>query len=250
MCTVVVEVPASAEGSTRVLAVRDEDPARPWDPLGRWWPDTHPGTIGVRDRRAGGAWLAAAGGAGKGRLSVLLNRAIACGGNAQASAAAPLASRGTLVLASAAGEPLADDPVTAGFNLVEVQGSRVFVSSWDGCALRTQQLPAGVHMIAHDGVDDPKTARIAHWLPEFTRLAGLPNGGWQRPWRELFERTTALDPADDRAIIRDNRPHGVPTLSLTACLAEVSRVGVELDSVVLSRPGEWNPKDPPSRAVL
>jgi uncharacterized protein with NRDE domain len=56
-----------------VLAIRDEDPDRPWSPLGRWWPESHGGVIGVRDVRAGGAWLAADPGAG--RLAVLLNRA-------------------------------------------------------------------------------------------------------------------------------------------------------------------------------
>ncbi|PNA34677.1 NRDE family protein, partial [Pseudomonas sp. MPR-AND1A] len=60
MCTVIVRVPDDPRHPTRVLAVRDEDPEREWNPLGDWWPEAHPGVIGVRDVRAGGAWLAAA----------------------------------------------------------------------------------------------------------------------------------------------------------------------------------------------
>ncbi|WP_370429006.1 NRDE family protein, partial [Microbacterium sp. NRRL B-14842] len=56
MCTVVIDVEVA--GSARLLAVRDEDPAREWDALGEWWPEEYPGVIGIRDRRAGGAWLA------------------------------------------------------------------------------------------------------------------------------------------------------------------------------------------------
>src|SRR5699024_10489014 len=71
MCTVIVRVPAEASEPLSFLAVRDEDPGRAWEPLGGWWPEL-PGVIGVRDRRAGGAWLAAEPDAG--RLAVVLNR--------------------------------------------------------------------------------------------------------------------------------------------------------------------------------
>src|SRR5699024_7086848 len=72
MCTAIIEVPRDPAQATRVLAVRDEDPNRPWDPPGEWWPEL-PGVIGVRDRLANGAWLAAS--PGRGTLAVLLNRA-------------------------------------------------------------------------------------------------------------------------------------------------------------------------------
>ena len=48
MCTVVIRVPESPSAPTRVLAIRDEDPERPWNPLGRWWPEPHDGVVGVR----------------------------------------------------------------------------------------------------------------------------------------------------------------------------------------------------------
>ena len=57
--------------SVRLLAVRDEDPQREWDALGPWWPEQYPGVIGIRDRRAGGAWLAVD--PQRRRLAVLLN---------------------------------------------------------------------------------------------------------------------------------------------------------------------------------
>ena len=68
MCTVVIRVPTAGGGPVRVLAVRDEDPSRPWRPLGPWWPKL-PQVRGVKDELAGGAWLAA----DDTRLAVLLN---------------------------------------------------------------------------------------------------------------------------------------------------------------------------------
>ena len=41
MCTVIIHVARAAFDPIRMLAIRDEDPARPWNPLGPWWPDTH-----------------------------------------------------------------------------------------------------------------------------------------------------------------------------------------------------------------
>ena len=91
MCTVVIRVPESADDDVRILAIRDEDPHRPWRPLGQWWPD-RPGVTGVLDELAGGAWLAH----DDERLAVLLNRE---GG----STVAVPASRGGLVLGMIAG---------------------------------------------------------------------------------------------------------------------------------------------------
>ncbi len=149
MCTVVIRVPASADEPTRVLAIRDEDPERPWNPLGRWWPEAHDGVVGVRDVRAGGAWLAADPAAG--RLAVLLNRA-----DESTRPESELVSRGGIVLDSVAGRSPAGEPPTHGFNLVEVDGARARVLTWDGVALRTVELEPGTHMIAHDDVDDSR----------------------------------------------------------------------------------------------
>lgn len=228
MCTVIVHVPEDAAAAIRVLAVRDEDPARAWDPLGPWWSDL-PGVIGVRDTRAGGAWLAADPSAS--RLAVVLNRADLI------DDALATGSRGHIVLDAAAGRGLPEVPPTHGFNLLTVTSGRARVSMWDGDTVRAVDLAPGVHMIAHDDVDDPKTARIVAWHDAF----GAPSGDdWIAEWLGALERTTALEPTDDRAIIRDNRPHGYPTLSLLVCAASVSASGAEVVYGELDEPGAWN----------
>lgn len=242
MCTVVVEVPESPAGAVRLLAVRDEDPGRAWDAPGEWWPDLHPGVIGVRDRRANGAWLAAR--PADGRLAVILNRAEATGpGHPQGSNG--LVSRGGLVLDAVGGREPGDRPETASFNLVSVDPGGATVTSWDGETLGRERLEPGVHMLAHHDVDDAdRTPRIATWLPEFRALAGL-GGEWREEWIALLARTARLPAGDDRAIIRDNRGHGYPTLSLLACIAEIGAdtpgVGaMRLDTAVLETPARWS----------
>lgn len=233
MCTVVIRVPASPEEPTRVLAVRDEDPERPWNPLGRWWPEPHDGVVGVRDVRAGGAWLAADPEAG--RLAVLLNRA-----DLSERPESEIVSRGGIVLESVAGRSPAGAPPTHGFNLVEVDGPRARVLTWDGVTLRSVDLEPGTHMIAHDDVDDLSTPRIERWLDEFRATAPAERDRWWMPWVEVLERSAQLESTDDRAIIRDNRPHGYPTLSLLACVASVSDHDVDVHYGELREPGHWD----------
>lgn len=235
MCTVIVHVPDSPEGVVRMLAVRDEDPARPWQPLGAWWPETYPGTVGVRDVRAGGAWLAAD--PVRGRVAVMLNRPASLDVDPQR-----LESRGSLVLESVDGRP-PREPRTAGFNLVEVAGTSVTVTTWDGDSVGIEELVPGTHMLEHHDVDDLRSARIARWLPEFQDAA--PRGGgvhdaWWADWAAVLERSAQLSPADDAAIIRDNRAHGYPTLSLLACVASVSPDAADVRFAPLAEPGEWN----------
>ena len=219
-----------------MLAVRDEDPQREWDALGPWWQDRHPGVVGIRDRRAGGAWLAAD--PARGRLAVLLNRA-----DVHGLPEDRVVSRGALVLDAVADRvpSAADGPLPHhGFNLLVVSPSGVRMLSWDGALLRETPVPPGVHMIAHDDLDDPATARIARWLPVFRDRvsAGL---AWPEGWIDVLAETATLDPEDDRAIIRDNRPHGYPTQSLLYCVARVSpEDGVVLRDERLPRPGHWD----------
>ena len=235
MCTVVVHVPETADQPTRILAVRDEDPARAWDPLGTWWPDAYPGVAGVRDARAGGAWLAAD--PATRRLAVLLNR--------EDVATLPedsLRSRGGVVLEAVAGREPGSHPPTHGFNLVEVDGPRVTVTTWDGERARTIPLAPGTHMIAHDDVDDDDTPRIARWLTAFSdaQTDAAASVQWFTPWLTLLERSAELAPTDDDAIIRDNRPLGYRTLSLLVCLASVGPDGVDLAYGAFDEPGRWN----------
>ena len=236
MCTVVIRVPDSSDEPTRVLAIRDEDPQRPWNPLGRWWPEPHDGVVGVRDARAGGAWLAADPAAR--RLSVLLNRA-----DVSTRPESELVSRGGIVLESVAGRSPEGAPRTHGFNLVEVDASSARVLTWDGEVLTTVDLTPGTHMIAHDDVDDDRTPRIARWLDEFREAPIADGERWWGPWVEVLERSASLESTDDRAIIRDNRPLGYPTLSLLACVASVSADGVDVSYGELREPGHWGGLD-------
>jgi len=227
VCTVVIDV--ADAGSSRMLAVRDEDPSRPWDALGAWWPDEYPGVIGIRDRRAGGAWMAID--PSSHRLAVLLNRA-------DVLDLPDAASRGSLALESVSGRSPSGTPRMHGFNLVEVTPDGARVVSWDGESLRETPVRPGVHMIAHDDLDDPATPRIARWLPRF-RDEVPDAAGWPGAWVSLLAETAALSPDDDSAIIRDNRAHGYPTLSLLYATAEVSHDGVRADDVTLPRPAHW-----------
>lgn len=232
MCTVVIRVPDAPDEPTRVLAIRDEDPERPWNRLGPWWPEAHDGVVGVRDVRAGGAWLAVDPGAR--RLAVLLNRA-----DIADRPESELVSRGGIVLEAVAGRSPAGEPPTHGFNLVEIdpQGARVL--TWDGARLRSTALGPGTHMIAHDDVDDAGTPRIARWLGEFRAAEPATEGAWWMPWVEVLRRSAELEPTDDDAIIRDNRPYGYPTLSLLACVASISPEGVDVHYGELDEPGRW-----------
>lgn len=230
MCTVVFHVPDAPSDPVRLLAVRDEDPSRRWNPLGAWWEEL-PGVIGVQDRRAGGAWLAAR--PRKGRLAVVLNRE----GDPDVPAES-IASRGTLPLDAVAGRSLAHAPRMRGFNLLTVDAGRVGVTSWDGRTMRTAMPEPGVHMLAHHDVDDPRTERISAWLDAFGEA---DDDDWIADWTAVLARTAETDPRDDRAIVRDNRPHGYPTMSTLACVAEVGHGAADVRYAELAVPGAWSP---------
>jgi len=226
MCTVIARVPAASGDPVRLLAVRDEDPERPWQPLGQWWPD-RPGVIGVRDVRAGGAWLAAD--AAAGRLAVLLNRE-----SPPVPPGVAQVSRGGIVLDAVAGRPPHPTPAVLGFNLVTVDPSGVRVVTWDGSVRTELAVPPGTHMIAHHDLDDVRSPRIVAWHDAFAAVD--PD-----EWMSVLERSAQLDPADDRAIIRDNNAHGYPTQSLLLCTASVSASAVDVRYAELEHPGLWNP---------
>ena len=236
MCTVILRVPPHRGDPIRVLAIRDEDPRRPWNPLGRWWPEPHDGVVGVRDARAGGAWLAADSDAR--RFAVLLNRA-----DVTHRPETELVSRGGLVLDAVSGRSPGAQPPTHGFNLVEVTPDSARVHLWDGDVLRSVTLDPGTHMIAHDDVDDASTPRISRWLETFSTTALGDGSRWWDPWIAVLERSAHLDPEDDGAIIRDNRVHGYETLSLLACVASVSAEGVDVHYGELAEPGRWGGLD-------
>jgi hypothetical protein len=231
VCTVVIDVEDA--GSARLLAVRDEDPLREWDGLGPWWPERYPGVIGIRDRRAGGAWLAVD--PAERRLAVLLNRA-----DVRDLADDRAVSRGSLALESVSGRSPAGPLPMHGFNLLEVAPEGARVISWDGETLRETAVAPGTHMIAHDDLDDGVTPRIRTWLPRFRALEpASARDDWAADWIALLAESAGLAPEDDRAIIRDNRPHGYPTQSLLYATASVTAAGVDVRDHALPSPAHW-----------
>jgi uncharacterized protein with NRDE domain len=237
MCTVIITVPTDDSQPVRLLAIRDEDPSRPWDRLGGWWPAQYPGVLGIRDARAGGAWLAAD--PENRRLAVLLNRH-----DLSDRRDDEVHTRGSIALESVTGASPADQSPTRGFNLVEVTAHTARVVSWNGLETRTLELPPGTHMVAHDEVDDPETARIARWLPEFRAAAEQPaaDAEWWAPWTRIIARSAELAGDDDDAIIRRQTFEDVPSFSLVMCVATVSESALEVRDAPLSTPGEWTPE--------
>lgn len=240
MCTVIVRVPEDPAAPARMIAVRDEDPARAWDPLGVWWPSTYPGVTGVRDARAGGAWLAALPTAG--RLAVLLN----VGGPAPQPG---LASRGEVVLDAVANRPLPPRRRTQPYSLVTVDSPRTCLTLSDGLALDMHPVRSGVHMLVNSpALDDTSFARVARWLPAFRAATPADDADdWFAGWLEVMAASAGLPSTDDEAIIRDNRPYGIGTLSLLMCQATIGHDFVDLEYVEFGRPGEWSSRTRPIR---
>lgn len=251
MCTVVVRVDPAAAWPVTVLALRDESPDRPWDPPAAWWPELDPTVRGVRDRSAGGAWLAASDTAG---LAVVLNRA-----EAVPSEDGTWTTRGVLPLDALTGAaPGHDDalPTTRAFNLVRATADGAAVDTWDGTAVRTTELGPGVHMVTHGAPDDPAAPRIGRWLEAF-RSAPAPTGppvlgpfdelrtvdhgddagdGWSG-WFGVLAESSMLPSDHPDAILRDAvEPDGhVATLSVVAAAVAPGRT--VLQHARLAHPG-------------
>ncbi|TCK58227.1 NRDE family protein [Curtobacterium sp. PhB136] len=251
MCTVVVRVDPGSDWPITMLALRDESPTRPWDPPAAWWPERNPSFRGVRDRQAGGAWLAASDDAG---LAVVLNR-----GEDVPSADGTWTTRGLLPLNALQGSMPGGDgstPTTRAFNLVRATSSGASVVSWDGSGVRTTALDAGVHMVTHGEPNDSGVPRIGRWLESFRAVAapagppalapfdelraadaGMdPGDGWS-PWLGLLAQSAALPANDPDAILRDTvEPEGhFATLSIVA--AAVGHGRTVLQHARLAEPG-------------
>ena len=56
---------------------------------------------------------------------------------------------------------------------------------------------------------------------------------------EVLARSGDLPPTDDRAIIRDNRVLGYPTLSTFICIASLSATRLDVHYGEFAHPGEW-----------
>jgi len=178
VCTVVVRW--TGDGTTRILALRDELADREFDDPGAWWPDS-PDVVGGRDRSAGGTWCASR--VGTGTTALVLNRP-------QKRVADPGApSRGVLPLLGVAHG--ADWPAhvdvhgMASFLLVLAGPAGLRTWDFDGTDLAVTEHSPGTVMVTSGGPEDRKADR---WLPAFT-AAEHPDG-----WRALV---TQEPPQDD-----------------------------------------------------
>lgn len=252
MCTVVVRVDPGTAWPVTVLALRDESPDRPWDPPAAWWPDRSPDVRGVRDRSAGGAWLAASDAAG---LAVVLNR-----GEDVPSRDGTWTTRGVVPLDVVADGVLPGHdgtvPDTRAFNLVRATAQGASVTTWDGESVRSTELGPGVHMVTHGEPDDPAAPRIGRWLEAFRAVPAPdappvlgpfdelraadggrdPGDGWSG-WFGVLADSATLPVEHPDAILRDaHEPHGhFATLSIVA--AAVGPAGTVLQHARLTEPG-------------
>ena len=217
-----------------LLGLRDEAVDRPWDPPAAWWPALGPGVRGVRDREAGGAWLATNG--SPARAAVVLNR--------HEDVPEPdggYTSRGVLPLDAVTGALTGPEhPATRAFNLISADATHVDFTRWDGEAVQTQALPAGVHMITHEGPDVTSVPRELRWLPSFrsaTRPSGsLETGSWD-DWLGILRSSSQLATDDPEALFRSDTVNGHHYASLSVSLLALSADGVWLRHARLPEPG-------------
>lgn len=184
MCTVVISRRTHHPWPVAIAANRDERLERPWDGPGEHWPD-RPGTIGGRDRHAGGTWMALRGGL----LAALLNRPGSLG------PAEGFRSRGEVPLralehASAEAAAAALSREDAGrfrpFNLLVADAASAWLLVWPGDgAITAAPLPEGVSMITAVGRDEGETPRARLHLPRF-RAEPHPAPGREEGWAGLL----------------------------------------------------------------
>jgi len=169
MCSVVLLIRPEHDWPFILAANREEMRARPWQPPARHWPD-RPNVVAGLDELAGGTWL---GLNDAGVVAAVMNRVGSLG------PAADKRSRGELVLealdhdaARDAAEALAElDPAAyRSFNLVIADRYETF---WlrnlgvDGGNIDVEKLPPGVSMLTAYDLNDPASARIRNYLPQF-----------------------------------------------------------------------------------
>lgn len=234
MCTVVVGFEPGSEWPLTLLGLRDEQPGRPWDPPGAWWPELGSEVRGLHDRQAGGAWLAADDRSS--RAAVVLNRR-----EEFAEPSEGWTSRGVIPLAAVTtGLDHTVVERTRTFNLVELAPDRVRFTSWDGDRLRSEDLRPGVHMITHEGPDTAAVPRVSRWAPRFAaagRPIGMPGGTDWEPWLDVLRESARLAPDHDEAIVRADEHDGIVLASLSLTALALRPGTVDLRTARLPAPG-------------
>lgn len=234
VCTVVVSLEKSAHWPVVMLGLRDEAVDRPWDPPGAWWPERSPSIRGVRDREAGGAWLAVDDSTS--RASVVLNRH-----EEVPEPEGGFATRGILPLDAVGGSGVGlQDPRTRTFNLVEASPDGIRYTSWDGRTVTTTELDSGVHMVTHEGPDVAGVPRELRWLPRFRQAARpdgpLDGGGWE-PWLDVLRESSVLPTDDSEALFRSDAIDGHRYASLSVSVLALRPGEVVLLHARLAHPG-------------
>jgi hypothetical protein len=237
MCTVVLLRRPQASWPLLLAANRDELRSRPWRPPARHWPD-RPDVVAGLDVQAGGSWL---GINDDGVVVAVLNRVGSLGpaagkrsrgelvlealDHADAAAAAkalvdldPDAYRPFNLLIADARDAFwlrhAGGLPTFGYRDSSGTWREVDTTSMPGAvgspmealrspAIEYRPLPEGVSMITARDLNDPTSARVRHFLPQFER-AQAPDPGaddW-RAWIELLGRRAApgAEPGDAMTI--------------------------------------------------
>lgn len=218
MCTLVALRRPDADWPLLIAANRDELRSRPSLPPGRHWPDR--GHVrGGLDLQAGGTWL---GVNDDGLVAAVLNRRGTLGPELGKR------SRGELVLealdhaeAYHAAEALRglDPDAYRPFNLVVADAMDAFWVRHAGTGrITVEGVPEGVHVIAHGELDDPASARIRRYLPQFRFVPPpAPERGEWSAWTDLLaDRGPAVgDPREAMCIVTGG-DYGTVSSSLVA----------------------------------
>lgn len=228
MCTLVLLRRPEAPWPLLLAANRDELASRPARPPARHWPD-RPFVRGGLDVTAGGTWL---GLNDDGVVAAVLNRRGTLGPEPGKR------SRGELVLEAldhAEAHMAADalrglDPAAwRPFNLVVADAVDAFWLRHTGDGpIRIVPIPEGLHMIEAGELDDPASARIARFLPQFA-FVGAPDpasGDWAA-WENLLADRSARgeDPRDAMCIVTDGE-YGTVSSALVALPRHVTEPAV------------------------
>lgn len=238
MCTLVLLRQPSALWPLLLAANRDELRGRPARPPARHWPDRPHVRAGL-DLEAGGTWL---GLNDDGVVAAVLNRRGTLGPEPGKR------SRGELVLealdhaeAHAAAEALRalDPSAWRPFNLIVADAVDAFWLRHAGDGrIWVQPIEPGLHMIEAGELDDPASARIGRFLPQF-RFVPAPDpatgdwSGWETLLAERHARTG--DPRDAMCIVTEGE-YGTVSSALVALPPDVTEPPVYLHAE--GRPGE------------
>jgi uncharacterized protein with NRDE domain len=213
MCTLVILRRPDHAWPIIIGANRDEMVDRPWLPPGRHWPDREDVVAG-QDLEAGGTWL---GLNDHGVIAGILNRPGSLG------PAPDKRSRGELVLealdhadASVAADALShiDGRAYRPFNLVLADNRDAYWLRCDGDAVERFPVPPGLSIITSHDLNDPGTARINRFRPQF-QAAPPPDpetGNWTA-WQDLLANASPGPGGDAAAAMTIETSLGFETVS-------------------------------------